>query len=153
MRCYLTCRQPEAGLAADGTFGGERGVHVHRFHGHNRCAGRHHNWNQCIGQVQNDSGNCEPRNEANPTSKAGAHIPIDSPRGGVLTRPGHTEAAMDLARLAGCSPAGVLCEVVDKVTGEMARTEQLLAMAKQHSIKCITIEDLIRFRLEKEAGS
>lgn len=51
---------------------------------------------------------------------------------------------MDLARLAGCHPAGVLCEIVDKETGEMARTPQLRAFAAEHGLKVITIADLIR---------
>ena len=88
----------------------------------------------------------DPETKPAQLRKPGHIFPLIAREGGVLTRPGHTEAAMDLSRLAGCSPTGVLCEVVDKATGEMARTEQLLAMAKQHNIKCITIEDLIRYR-------
>lgn len=70
-------------------------------------------------------------------------------QGGVLKRPGHTEASVDLARLAGCHPAGVLCEVVNK-DGSMARTPQLLQFAKQHGLKCITIADLVRYRLKHD---
>jgi 3,4-dihydroxy 2-butanone 4-phosphate synthase/GTP cyclohydrolase II len=54
------------------------------------------------------------------------------------------QASVDLARLAGCHPAGVLCEIVDKATGDMARTPQLRAYATAHGLKCITIADLIR---------
>jgi 3,4-dihydroxy 2-butanone 4-phosphate synthase/GTP cyclohydrolase II len=70
--------------------------------------------------------------------------------GGVLRRAGHTEAAVDLARLAGCSPAGVICEVLDD-DGGMARLPQLTALARQHGLKMITIRDLIehRSRMEK----
>jgi 3,4-dihydroxy 2-butanone 4-phosphate synthase / GTP cyclohydrolase II len=95
----------------------------------------------------------DPQTTAALLRKPGHIFPLMAREGGVLARPGHTEAALDLARLAGCSPAGVLCEVVDKATGEMARTGQLLEMAKQHGLKCITIEDLIRYRLEHESGA
>lgn len=67
----------------------------------------------------------------------------------MLRRPGHTEASVDLARLAGCHPAGVLCEIVNK-DGSMARTPQLLAFAKQHGLRCITIADLVRYRLKHD---
>jgi 3,4-dihydroxy 2-butanone 4-phosphate synthase / GTP cyclohydrolase II len=95
----------------------------------------------------------DPATRPEDLRRPGHIFPLIAQEGGVLKRPGHTEAAIDLARLAGCYPAGVLCEVVDKATGEMARTEQLLEMAKQHDLKCITIEDLIRYRVEQEAGS
>lgn len=61
-----------------------------------------------------------------------------------------TEAAVDLARLSGSSPAGVLCEIVNRTDGSMARTPQLLAFAKEHDLKCITIADMIRYRLRHE---
>ncbi len=70
-------------------------------------------------------------------------------QGGVLRRPGHTEASVDLARLAGCRPAGVLCEIVNK-DGTMARMPQLLRFAKEHGLKCITILDLVRYRLKHD---
>lgn len=57
---------------------------------------------------------------------------------------------MDLARLAGCYPAGVLCEIVNKADGSMARTPELRKYAKEHGLKCITIADLIRYRLRHE---
>ena len=69
--------------------------------------------------------------------------------GGVLRRAGHTEAAIDLARLAGCAPAGVICEVLND-EGGMARVQDLLALAKRHGLKCITIKDLIEYRIQKE---
>lgn len=70
--------------------------------------------------------------------------------GGVLTRPGHTEASLDLAAMAGCSPAGVMCEVVNK-DGSMSRTEELQSFAKQWDLPCITIADLIRYRMFTES--
>lgn len=70
-------------------------------------------------------------------------------QGGVLRRPGHTEASVDLCRLAGCRPAGVLCEIVND-DGSMARTPELLAFAQQHGLKVITIADLVRYRLKHD---
>jgi 3,4-dihydroxy 2-butanone 4-phosphate synthase/GTP cyclohydrolase II len=65
----------------------------------------------------------------------------------VLERPGHTEAAVDLARLAGCAPAGVLCEIVSE-DGAMARTPELIRFARQHDLCIVTIADLIVYRCE-----
>jgi 3,4-dihydroxy 2-butanone 4-phosphate synthase/GTP cyclohydrolase II len=70
--------------------------------------------------------------------------------GGVLERPGHTEAAVDLARLAGCSPAGVLCEIVND-DGTMARATQLAEFARRHGLVVITVEQLIAHRRRTEA--
>ena len=82
--------------------------------------------------------------------RPGHIFPLRSRPGGVLVRPGHTEASVDLARLAGCFPAGALCEIVSKADGSMARTPELLSFAKQHGLKCITIADLMRYRLKHE---
>jgi 3,4-dihydroxy 2-butanone 4-phosphate synthase/GTP cyclohydrolase II len=83
-------------------------------------------------------------------NRPGHIFPLRCRSGGVLVRPGHTEAAVDLARLAGCYPAGVLCEIVNKRDGSMARTPDLLAFSKEHGLKCITIADLVRYRLAHE---
>ncbi len=64
--------------------------------------------------------------------------------GGILEREGHTEAAVDLARLAGCAPAGVLCEIVGK-SGRMAKREELIRLARKLDIKIIRIRDLVRY--------
>jgi 3,4-dihydroxy 2-butanone 4-phosphate synthase/GTP cyclohydrolase II len=78
------------------------------------------------------------------------HIfPLRAKDGGVLRRAGHTEAAVDLARLAGCYPAGVICEVLDE-SGAMARLPQLTDMAERYALKMITIRDLIEYRTRKE---
>ncbi len=82
--------------------------------------------------------------------KPGHIFPLRYRHGGVLKRPGHTEAAVDLARLANCAPVGVLCEIVSKADGSMARTPELLDFAKQHNLKCITIADLVAFRMKNE---
>ncbi len=78
------------------------------------------------------------------------HIfPLRAREMGVLKRAGHTEAAVDLARLAGVEPAGVICEII-KEDGEMARRDDLVIFAKKHHLKMITIKDLIKYRIEKE---
>ena len=82
--------------------------------------------------------------------KRPGHIfPLRYRPGGVLRRPGHTEASVDLSRLAGRAPAGVLCEIVNK-DGTMARTPELLEFAAKYGLKCITIADLVRYRLKHE---
>ncbi|KAG2447498.1 hypothetical protein HYH02_007424 [Chlamydomonas schloesseri] len=83
--------------------------------------------------------------------RPGHIFPLRYRPGGVIVRPGHTEAAVDLARLSGSFPAGVLCEIVNKDDGSMSRTPELLEFAKRHGLKCITIADLIRYRLRHEA--
>ncbi len=78
------------------------------------------------------------------------HIfPLAALNGGVLVRAGHTEAGCDLAALAGCEPASVICEIL-KDDGEMARLPDLVEIAQQHGIKIGTIADLIRYRSENE---
>ncbi|TCS76301.1 bifunctional 3,4-dihydroxy-2-butanone-4-phosphate synthase/GTP cyclohydrolase II [Effusibacillus lacus] len=82
--------------------------------------------------------------------KRPGHIfPLIAREGGVLRRAGHTEAAVDLARLCNSYPAGVICEVL-KPDGTMARVPDLAEIAKQHDLKMITIEELIRFRKSRE---
>jgi 3,4-dihydroxy 2-butanone 4-phosphate synthase/GTP cyclohydrolase II len=76
-------------------------------------------------------------------------FPLRARPGGVLQRAGHTEAAVDLAGLAGCRPIGVLCEILND-DGTMARLPQLLKFAKKHKLKICTIEDLIEFRRTRE---
>ena len=76
-------------------------------------------------------------------------FPLRARPGGVLQRAGHTEAAVDLAELAGCRPIGVLCEILND-NGTMARLPQLLKFARKHKLKIATIEDLIEFRRTRE---
>jgi 3,4-dihydroxy 2-butanone 4-phosphate synthase/GTP cyclohydrolase II len=82
-------------------------------------------------------------------ARPGHIFPLRSRKGGVLVRAGHTEASVDLCRLAGMKPAGVLCEVMND-DGTMARRPQLEAFAKRHNLKIGTISDLIRHRLRNE---
>lgn len=79
------------------------------------------------------------------------HIfPLRARNMGVLRRAGHTEAAVDLARLAGLPPAGVICEII-KENGDMARVPDLFEFAKKHNLKMITIQALIQYRIEQES--
>lgn len=82
--------------------------------------------------------------------RPGHIFPLRSKDGGVLRRSGHTEASVDLARLAGMEPAGVLVEIM-KDDGEMARLPDLIKIAAQHQLKIISIKDLISYRLSKES--
>lgn len=82
--------------------------------------------------------------------KPGHIFPLRAKKGGVLRRTGHTEAAMDLARLAGLSPAGVLVEIMNE-DGTMARLPDLVEVAKRFDLKLVSIEDLISYRLEHES--
>ncbi|MYB95927.1 bifunctional 3,4-dihydroxy-2-butanone-4-phosphate synthase/GTP cyclohydrolase II [Candidatus Poribacteria bacterium] len=81
--------------------------------------------------------------------RPGHIFPLDAKPGGVLRRAGHTEATVDLARMAGLYPAGVLCEILNE-DGTMARVPELMVFAAQHELKIITISDLIAYRRQTE---
>jgi 3,4-dihydroxy 2-butanone 4-phosphate synthase/GTP cyclohydrolase II len=91
----------------------------------------------------------DPHMRAEDLTRPGHILPLRAMAGGVLRRAGHTEAAVDLARLAGCYPAGVICEVLDE-EGGMARLPQLTELAAGHGLRMITIKDLIEYRIRKE---
>ncbi len=82
-------------------------------------------------------------------SRPGHIFPLRAKTGGVLVRAGHTEAAVDLATLAGLNPVAVICEIV-RGDGEMMRGDELIKFAKKHGIKIITIKDLIEYRHKQE---
>ena len=82
--------------------------------------------------------------------KPGHIFPLKARKGGVLRRAGHTEAAIDLARLAGLYPAGVIVEIMNE-DGSMARMPELKLIAKKHQLKIITIKDLIAYRIKNES--
>ena len=82
-------------------------------------------------------------------NRPGHIFPLQAKDGGVLRRAGHTEAAVDLAKMAGMYPAGVICEIMNE-DGTMARVPQLIEFAKTHGLKIITIADLINYRMKKE---
>ncbi|HZG85189.1 bifunctional 3,4-dihydroxy-2-butanone-4-phosphate synthase/GTP cyclohydrolase II [Paenibacillus sp.] len=91
----------------------------------------------------------DPRAKPSDFRRPGHIFPLIAKKGGVLRRAGHTEAAVDLARMCGSYPAAVICEVI-KEDGEMARVPDLREIADKFGLKLITIENLIRYRNEKE---
>ena len=86
---------------------------------------------------------------ASDLSRPGHVFPLIARKGGVLERVGHTEASVDLARLAGLTPAAVICEIVNE-DGTMARRDNLVEFSKKHNLKFITVAQLIEYRLQKE---
>jgi 3,4-dihydroxy 2-butanone 4-phosphate synthase/GTP cyclohydrolase II len=91
----------------------------------------------------------DPKTRAHDLARPGHVFPLRARRGGVLMRPGQTEASVDLARIAGLTPAAVICEVMND-DGSMARLPQLMEFARRHQLNVISVADLIRYRLETE---
>ena len=91
----------------------------------------------------------DPATRPGDLARPGHMFPLRAVDGGVLVRAGQTEAAVDLARLAGLYPAGVICEVMDE-DGTMARGPRLEAFCRQHALKLVTIKDLIQYRMRNE---
>lgn len=91
-----------------------------------------------------------PDTKSDQLGRPGHIFPLRAKEGGVLRRAGHTEAAVDLARMAGFEPAGVIVEIMN-ADGEMARLPELLEIAKKFDLKIISIEDLIAYRLQNES--
>lgn len=92
----------------------------------------------------------DPDTKPEDLARPGHVFPLRSTEGGVLRRAGHTEATVDLARLAGLYPAGILCEIMD-TDGTMARVPRLLEIAKEHGLKLITVKDLITYRAQRDS--
>ena len=92
----------------------------------------------------------DPATRATDLARPGHIFPLRYAEGGVLKRSGHTEAAVDLARMAGMYPAGVLCEVVDEKKTDMARLPELERFAEEHDLLLVSIADLIRYRRQSE---
>ena len=92
----------------------------------------------------------DKKTKANQFSKPGHVFPLVAKSGGVLRRTGHTEAAIDLPRLAGLKPAGVIVEIMNK-DGSMARVPDLIKVAKKFDLKIISIEDLVAYRMEHDS--
>jgi len=90
-----------------------------------------------------------PNTKPEDISKPGHVFPLRAKRGGVLQRAGQTEGSVDLVRLAGLYPAGVICEIMND-DGTMARVPQLAEFAKKHSMKIVTVKDLIKYRMRAE---
>ena len=92
----------------------------------------------------------DPSTKPEDLGKPGHIFPLRAKKGGVLRRAGHTEAAIDLARLAGFEPAGVIVEILNE-DGTMARLPQLLEIADKFDLKIVSIEDLIKYRIKNES--
>ncbi len=92
----------------------------------------------------------DPSTKPNQLGKPGHIFPLRARNGGVLRRAGHTEAAVDLSRMAGFEEAGIIVEILNE-DGTMARLPQLMKIAKKHEMKIISIEDLISYRLQNES--
>jgi len=91
----------------------------------------------------------DPKTKPHDLIKPGHIFPLEAKEGGVLVRAGHTEAAIDLAKLAGLYPAGVICEIIND-DGSMARLPDLVEFAKKHKLKICSIASLIEYRRKKE---
>jgi 3,4-dihydroxy 2-butanone 4-phosphate synthase/GTP cyclohydrolase II len=91
----------------------------------------------------------DPRTKPQDLARPGHMFPLRAAEGGVLVRAGQTEAAVDLARLAGLYPAGVICEIMSE-DGSMARVPELQVFCKTHGLKMITVKDLIHYRMSHE---
>jgi len=91
----------------------------------------------------------DPKTKASDFARPGHIFPLRAKTGGVLRRTGHTEAAIDLSKLAGFSPAGVLVEILNE-DGSMARLPQLVELAAKHDLKLISIKDLVEYRMRNE---
>ena len=91
----------------------------------------------------------QPNTKPNELGKPGHIFPLRAKKGGVLRRAGHTEAAVDISRLAGFEPAGLIVEIMNE-DGSMARLPQLIDIAKRFDLKIVSIEDLIAYRMQHE---
>jgi 3,4-dihydroxy 2-butanone 4-phosphate synthase/GTP cyclohydrolase II len=91
----------------------------------------------------------DPASRASDLVRPGHVFPLCARKGGVLVRAGQTEASVDLARMAGLIPAGVICEIMNE-DGTMARVPDLIEFCRQHNMKILTVAELIRYRMENE---
>jgi len=91
----------------------------------------------------------DPQTRPQDLARPGHVFPLRAKKGGVLVRPGQTEASVDVARMAGLYPAGVICEIMNE-DGSMARLPELAEFAAHHHLKMITVADLVRYRISKE---
>ena len=91
----------------------------------------------------------DPKSRPQDLARPGHIFPLRAKSGGVLVRPGQTEASVDIARIAGLYPAGVICEIMNE-DGTMSRLPQLQEFAAQHNLKMISVAELVRYRIRKE---
>jgi 3,4-dihydroxy 2-butanone 4-phosphate synthase/GTP cyclohydrolase II len=103
----------------------------------------------CYDRAQTIRAAIDPRSKAEDFGRPGHVFPLRARPHGVLERPGHTEAAIDLTRLAGLYPSGVICEIM-KDDGNMARLPDLIAFAATYSLRTISIAELIKYRRESD---
>ena len=91
----------------------------------------------------------DPKTKPQDLARPGHTFPLRARNGGVLVRAGQTEASVDLARIAGLYPAGVVCEIMNE-DGTMSRVPQLIEFCKEHGVRMLTVADLIRYRMQHE---
>ncbi len=91
----------------------------------------------------------DPKSKPSDLARPGHVFPLKADKGGVLKRAGQTEGSVDMARLAGLYPAGVICEIMNE-DGTMARVPELTRFARRHRLKMVTIKDLIQYRMHRE---
>src|SRR6478736_8982984 len=91
----------------------------------------------------------DPKTRPHDLARPGHVFPLRAKNGGVLVRVGQTEASVDIARIAGLTPAAVICEIMND-DGTMARMPELELFAEKHGLKIISVADLVRYRIEKE---
>src|SRR5262252_4841681 len=91
----------------------------------------------------------EPKTRPQDLARPGHMFPLRARNGGVLVRAGQTEASVDLSRIAGLNPSGVICEIMNE-DGTMARVPQLIEFCREHNLKMLTVADLIRYRMAHE---
>ena len=91
----------------------------------------------------------DPKTRPQDLARPGHMFPLRARNGGVLVRAGQTEASVDLARIAGLNPAGVICEIMNE-DGTMSRVPQLIEFCREHNLKILTVADLIRYRMQHE---
>ena len=91
----------------------------------------------------------DPNSKPSDLARPGHIFPLRAKKGGVLVRVGQTEASVDIARIAGCQPAGAICEIMND-DGTMARMPELEKFAAKHKLKIISVADLVRYRIQKE---
>lgn len=91
----------------------------------------------------------DPKTRPHDLARPGHMFPLRARNGGVLVRAGQTEASVDLARIAGLNPAGVICEIMNE-DGTMSRVPQLIDFRREHNLKMLTVADLIRYRMQHE---
>jgi 3,4-dihydroxy 2-butanone 4-phosphate synthase/GTP cyclohydrolase II len=123
----------------------------HGLHHERRCAStfRRHDGNFASDRAKAVQILINPKTRPSDLTQPGHTFPLQAREGGVLVRAGHTEAAIDLCRLAELYPAAVICEILNE-EGEAANLPELTELARQHDLKIVSIEDLIRYRRAHE---